>query len=262
MEADSHYIIGRKHDVCQDYSVVGKSLGNNPFCIVADGCSTAPNSDIGARLLAHSLVQQGEEGVPFNFSEAIYKACHTADSLGLPRECTMASVMALQVTNNNVIAYMVGDGFLMARERLTGNIIVWQLRASNNAPEYLYYITNPKDHAVYQQYYTGKKEINVILIEKNGKIREQPDEKQFRRELIIRLKLDLESYDIIAVSSDGINSFDNTVLTTDIIRDLVNVKNTKGSFVTRRMKRFERECIENEEYHSDDISIAAVYLGD
>ncbi len=43
---------GSQHRINQDYVLSG-----NDYVILSDGCSMAPNSDIGARLLTHSAKQ-------------------------------------------------------------------------------------------------------------------------------------------------------------------------------------------------------------
>ena len=46
---DSHYTIGKLHLCCEDYGCHGRTP--LPHVILADGCSAAPDSDVGARLL-------------------------------------------------------------------------------------------------------------------------------------------------------------------------------------------------------------------
>ena len=40
---------GRSHNICEDYVMVG--LNPMPHMILADGCSTSPHTDVGARIL-------------------------------------------------------------------------------------------------------------------------------------------------------------------------------------------------------------------
>ena len=47
---DAYYTIGRLHLFCEDYALHGWEPV--PHLILADGCSAAPDSDLGARLLA------------------------------------------------------------------------------------------------------------------------------------------------------------------------------------------------------------------
>src|SRR5215203_2249321 len=45
MNTDCFFNIGATHSVCQDYVVA------SPYLILSDGCSSSPDTDIGARLL-------------------------------------------------------------------------------------------------------------------------------------------------------------------------------------------------------------------
>ena len=51
MKADAYFEIGATHLVCQDYAL---AFANNEYAyaIVSDGCTSSPNTDIGARLIS------------------------------------------------------------------------------------------------------------------------------------------------------------------------------------------------------------------
>ena len=48
MALDAYYAIGRLHLFCEDYAAQGRQPF--PYMILADGCSAALDSDLGARL--------------------------------------------------------------------------------------------------------------------------------------------------------------------------------------------------------------------
>ena len=54
MFADCAFAAGRGHDVCQDYAAAGGGA-DEPYAILADGCSTSPDTDVGARLLVKCI---------------------------------------------------------------------------------------------------------------------------------------------------------------------------------------------------------------
>ena len=54
---DSHFVKGSSHLVCQDYSSSGFTFNGIPYIIISDGCSTAKDSDVGARLLVRATEQ-------------------------------------------------------------------------------------------------------------------------------------------------------------------------------------------------------------
>jgi hypothetical protein len=70
--------------------------------------------------------------------------------------------------------------------------------------------------------------------------------------------------DVIAVVSDGINSFrkaDNTPLAwIELIDEFTGFKTFEGEFVLRRIAAFKRKCLKEGITHSDDISVAAIVI--
>ena len=49
--ADAFFSIGKTHMVCEDYARAGTQQNGLPYALVCDGCSSSPDTDIGARLL-------------------------------------------------------------------------------------------------------------------------------------------------------------------------------------------------------------------
>src|SRR4030095_9205489 len=87
---------------------------------------------------------------------------------------------------------------------------------------------------------------------------------------VFRFKI--SDYKFVAMVSDGMHSFVRTDLTaiskrvegipaTDVIRELLAFKSLNGAFVARRMKRFLKDCQAKGWQHTDDLSLAAIYLG-
>ena len=56
MNTDFYCEIGDSHVACEDYALAGKINDNISYAIVADGCSSSPNVDVGARVLAHAAL--------------------------------------------------------------------------------------------------------------------------------------------------------------------------------------------------------------
>ena len=63
MNADSVFNIGATHAVCQDYVIARSgettfgSPNAGPYIILSDGCSSSPDTDMGARLLVKAMDQ-------------------------------------------------------------------------------------------------------------------------------------------------------------------------------------------------------------
>ena len=66
MAADVFYAIGSTHHVCQDFAVA-----NGDFVILSDGCSSAKDSDWGARLLVkacHNVIKERSKPLSMDFT--------------------------------------------------------------------------------------------------------------------------------------------------------------------------------------------------
>ena len=78
---------------------------------------------------------------------------------------------------------------------------------------------------------------------------------------------DAADYRFAALFSDGIQSFQHSgraeaVPLETVLPELVSFKNTRGAFVGRRMKMFLKDCSRKGRRHADDLSLAALHLGD
>ena len=77
----------------------------------------------------------------------------------------------------------------------------------------------------------------------------------------------------IAIMSDGVHSFYETVLTEtskinksisyiDVLKELLTFKNYNKAFVQRRMNKFRKNCVKKNWANADDLSLAAIYIGE
>src|SRR5437868_4207156 len=96
MNSDCAFQIGAAHTVCQDYAVAHS--GVPAYAILADGCSSSPDTDIGARLLvkaaqtvidtlARDFAQNPDAALSRYYVAAPAKANMLARCLRLEQEC-------------------------------------------------------------------------------------------------------------------------------------------------------------------------------
>ena len=129
---------------CQDYSICSERDDPDPFLIICDGCGSSKNTDIGARLLAHSAkslfndLRKNKAPMDYqNFGFAsIVKANSSSILLGIEDQC-LDSTMIFVFTNGFYIqAYMYGDGYLFSTGKDGTINFSYKVSYKGNAPHY------------------------------------------------------------------------------------------------------------------------------
>ena len=108
LHVDAHFARGRSHTVCQDYAVAGSRVA-----VISDGCSSAPHSDVGARLLAHAALAAAPE--TFVSGAWLNAPQSTQRRMGLPAASLDATVVIASAGDDRVEVTMFGDGVVAAR---------------------------------------------------------------------------------------------------------------------------------------------------
>ena len=272
MITDSFFKIGGGHLICQDFA---HADNKTPACILSDGCSSAKESDWGARLLVKSLQQQlqTEASLVESYNIAGYLAESHCKTLQLPEEALTATLLSITVDKEKACfkTAIFGDGIIVGRNR-NGYLKVIHHEFSTGAPYYLRYKLNANSHTQYQQEF-GQGKFVVTQFLQNGVtiLDNQIDE----CELSVgqRLKVydfPIADYDLVAILSDGVKSFtmkqktDTQISTVKvglehILFKLFQFKGYAGNFVQRRSQRAFKEFDELGWMHYDDFSIGAIY---
>lgn len=284
MYSDFHFAIGSSHKVCQDYALAGEANGSF-FAAVADGCSSSPHTDLGARFLCHgaqqALMLSSEN--EFFFRGVLPLAASFLGKWGPSPECLDSTILFVRTIPGLIHVFGCGDGLIAARRR-DGSIYVTELEYNNNAPAYLSYQLDQQRMDTYskgilssganlgecgfrttREYLTDASVMEwAELLDDNytEKVTKHPDDfwwvKAYAR----------EAFDLVVVMSDGVRSFQEKkdgVLTPvpllAVLRQLLKFKTIKGEFVTRRCKRFlGKFCEQSGWSHYDDFAMAAVYV--
>lgn len=248
MHADSYFVTGKAHSVCQDYAFA--SSGILPFGIVSDGCSSSPLTDIGSRLLTHALVREIPALRIKCDTDLIVRvaaaARSTAIALGLPMECLDATLLCCSAWYDGVKVAAIGDGVIACRKS-SGDIEAWHIEYNPSAPEYASYRMDPRR---LERFYTEFGSLKQIT-ELSGNTTKMTDSFIFQ--------LDIDDAEVVAVMSDGACSFEG-LQWRDVVYELMSFKSTNGQFVQRRMKRFIKNCQKDGITPYDDVSMAAVCL--
>jgi hypothetical protein len=281
MGVDSFYQIGATHHYCQDYALTGTSKQADreiEIAVVCDGCSGSPNTDIGARLLAHALVEympgfrssgglRMTEDAERTLNETALRASHMFPYASIDRpNCLDATVVALiNDSSEKVIrAWISGDGVIAFRNRKTREFDLLSVQFMMGAPAYASYSLHEGRRASYLAFSeNGRRDVSFYGSE-SGQWNTVSMEVGTKP---LAFEFDKNDYDLALACSDGAESFQmrdtkDPVVVHKVIDRLMDVKNPAGEFMIRRAKRFlTKECEEQGWIHTDDFSVAAIYLG-
>jgi serine/threonine protein phosphatase PrpC len=262
MNADNDFQIGKEHLICQDYSMA-RANETEAFAILCDGCSASPDVDIGARLLALAareifIIYPEHDYETFGLN-SIQRANTIYTSYpNLHPQALDSTLLVASVKDNNLRAYIYGDGVFF-HKTATG-LYAMHIELTSGAPDYLSYNLDTERIAQYTAASDEKHGLKVVDIQDEngtGKFEYKP----FSPVIVQRT---VQPGDIVAVCSDGINSFrrsDNSEIPwLELAEEFIGFKSTAGVFVKRRLAAFKRKCEKDGWTHSDDISVAAIIV--
>lgn len=297
MKSDSYFEIGSTHLVCQDYAI---SYANDDiaYAIVSDGCTSSPNTDIGARIVSivakdaiNYLYQRENFNSVFNeklflnkfvitLKELIIKKCiEVKGSLNLNINSFDATLLiAIAFKKYKPLIFGWGDGNFIIKYK-DGVAQSISLSYDGNMPYYLsYQMCYEKDQAYRREqkgnvwvkeaiYNLPKCDIRLGDYWKDKITSYDPFTFNFSR----YLNTDFEVAQVI-VSSDGLQSFqydpksdeylknESVFAISDVLPGISDYKNLVGEFVVRRMKSLEKENRLKHIIHTDDVSCSTLVL--
>ena len=276
MNGDSVFNIGATHAVCQDYVIArGGASGAGPYVILSDGCSSSPDTDVGARLLVKAMEQMLVMSEPGDVCELHKEAASTAlgwaELIGVPAEAVDATLMSVHVCGEELIVACSGDGAIVLESK-AGVVDLYAISSPSGYPFYPAYVHQPERLAEMLDNQRSLKEVKQFR-------RESPDapfkllEVTTSESLTEVLRLNVFDYKYVAVASDGLNSFFHTqptpagnrlhaVCLVDVLNHFWSFKNSHGAFVERRMKKFKKDAEARSWDHADDLSIGVIHSGD
>ena len=144
MNTDKAINIGSRHSLCQDY-VIARSDG--PLIILSDGCSSSPDTDIGARLVVKAaekiFTEEGSDDVERLHQEAARLALGWAGSIGLVAQSVDATLLSAHVSGAQLILACSGDGVIVLESR-ENNLDVYLVSSPSGYPFYPCYVHQPE----------------------------------------------------------------------------------------------------------------------
>ncbi|HSD47126.1 MAG TPA: protein phosphatase 2C domain-containing protein [Pyrinomonadaceae bacterium] len=278
MNADSVFDIGSTHAVCQDYVLARSGTGSGdvgPYVVLADGCSSSRDTDIGARLLVkamdQALVRKEKRDVCELHAESARVALGWAELTSVAAEAVDATLLTAHVYGDELIVACSGDGVIVLESK-TAVLDVYSISSPSGYPFYPAYVHQPERLAEMMGNRRCVKEFKHFG-------RESPEapfellEVTTSESLTGVFTLNVADYKYVAVTSDGLNSFFHTqesssgkrlepVCLTDVLGQLWSFKNSHGVFVERRLRKFKKDAAARSWAHADDLSLGVIHLGD
>jgi len=267
MHADHFFRIGHGHAVCQDYAASG--MEPYPYAIVADGCSSSKNSEIGAAILCKIAVSCLRSlFINRDIFEAVVceRIMAVQKIMSLENETFDATLCIVYFDPASKIVFVSiwGDGMVLSLSKngfCDYNIITY----TQNAPFYLSYYLDEKRIKQYRTAfaYQRKEVLSTVMYEKTRVTDFKVDEKAYSKPF--NLTFPSENYNTVLVFSDGLGSFQSKnrqYQVEDILNVMLPFKSTAGAFVQRRMNKLMKELAQNEIFPLDDVSVAGIWLGD
>ncbi|NJN45837.1 MAG: protein phosphatase 2C domain-containing protein [Candidatus Competibacteraceae bacterium] len=260
---DSHFEIGKTHLVCEDYACHGEEPV--PYVIVADGCSSASDADVGARLLAlnaRKLLPAFIRSDP-NIPAAVHHrqlghrvmqpAIEQAADLGLDSSTPDTTLIVAFVAEERIRVHVYGDGCLVGKRR-DGTLRIVHIEFAQNAPYYLSYAEDWERQQAYgdiMSYQEIPQRVSTIdrgMVKAETRNFDEPGLFEF----------DLNEFPLVAIATDGLDSLTNVVSGVQLklaeaANQFMTFENTNGDFVKRRLRRMLINYAKESIYNLDDV---------
>lgn len=275
MISDCLFRIGSSHTVCEDYtkSVIEE---DRAYAVLADGCSSSPDTDFGARILvSHSLSEidrymccklESENKINILYNTVLMFSKINARSLRLDRRSLDATLMMIYANNvtKQLISTYWGDG-IFAIKRKSGTIEAWITSYDKGYPSYPSYMLEKTREE--NRIKINDSMLTKVLITNNKTTIEKP----IKTNPLGVVILELDGEDPItagAIFSDGATSFSREITketskrkisvdVIDMLPELMSFKG-KGEFARRRINGLLRK--NKNLSHYDDLSIGAILI--
>lgn len=279
MRSDSAFYIGTTHEICEDYAVNGDDT-----IVVSDGCSSSPNTDIGARVVCECMKKYNEKSITMTLANNIINTMY------VPKRCLDVTLLTAFEEDNKIIIKTIGDGNIIIKTK-DGILHVVSMNYAKSAPYYMSYVGNKEDDLAWDNIPDNDYTIEYTEIEKLEEddhylitTNKSPDNKFTTIDFIPNcdfslspkqneLSFNKKDIEWVALSSDGLGSFYEKITTEtslinkpvwyiDVIMELLKINNVDGKFVQRRLNKFRKTCAKKNWYNADDISLAILVPGE
>lgn len=276
--ADSAFGMGSTHIVCQDFARASVNPAN-VYGIIADGCSSSPDTDTGARFLTLAAEQYFQTfpnddvdvryitGQAFQAARMFKMHAHSVDA-------TMLCVRMREEQGLHIVkATVVGDGYVVARVRESQSLVMLEVKFPSGFPFYGSYLLQKGryESLLKEGEYGLLRTVRRNIVAKDGSFEEEDapvmESRGTSTPISVAWDFPASLYDVVSVYSDGVDSFFDTsndgrvhVPYQKVIGELSSYRGIVGQFVQRRFARYLKDTVKRSWVHDDDISVATVYM--
>ncbi len=256
MNIDTFITIGKTHNICQDYI-----FQTDNAVILADGCSAAKNSEIGAMLLCMITSKYLKRYKDYlddieytTMGETIISNAEVAATiLQAPKTCLNATLMMAYSDDDTIYTKRYGDGSIIW---VTNDDVVHisSIEYTKNSPHYLNYWLDPINHRKYMQ---GKTQ-TMKYYNSNGDYQEGVA--SINDVNASEIEFDKDDIKVLLIASDGVSSFiqkqtKDAEAILNVAVSLTKFKRTHGEFLKRRLIRALLNYDEQNIHNFDDLAI-------
>lgn len=262
--SDVAFAIGDTHTICQDYGKASEHL-----VAISDGCSSSPDTDIGARLMVLSALAMYEylyvhdfaETLAFNASRGLAGMHQGIYGIGSypSTKCLDATLLAIGFTHDiagkqSLQVVFCGDGVAVI-EFKDGRREVYSVDYACNAPYYPSYKLDPDREKAYIEMSTGIGTIKRLDVPGDAGT-------PIQARTHARLLYDPAELARVTIMTDGAMSFSSRdgspVDHLSIINELTAFKSVEGPFVERRMNRGLKALAKRNLVQNDDLTVGCM----
>lgn len=263
---DSYYTIGKLHLFCEDYA--GQGGQPFPYVILADGCSAALDSDLGARLLVLNARRLLPRFVLKGYDQAertarhwslgrriIRRAARQVRDLGVDLAVLDATLLIAWCDEESIHIHLYGDGCVATRQA-DGTVKAIQIEYAGNAPFYLSYLLDKERCALYQEAVGNALTAQSIheFSEAGSTVRQAA----FGAPIVF--DFDLTTFPTVAVATDGLHSLINIetgeqVAVLEVAQRLLDFPNLEAGFVKHQVRNVLFEYMQEKVFNLDDIGL-------
>lgn len=265
MNADHALITGSSHfsiaSNCQDYASSGTDESES-WAMVADGCSSAGRSDLGARawiLSAEDALRRNGTSILHSreeFDREILTSIRRWSGL-IKVSDLISTLCVVGGTKDEMSAHILGDGALVKKFE-DGSIEIIEVSYSDNAPNYPIYQIDPLYCDRWYEQFSQNRTITTTKIFGNGLI-----DKVSMNDTRSTWKISPAAERVVAVGvlTDGIDSREGYSSHQTVV-DLLDFKSMSGAFVQRKLgSSYRRIWHKQRSEPKDDLSIAMIWIG-